>query len=387
MSKPRLLFISNLFPDVSQPYRGLDNATLLHHLREAFEIRAIALRPMLFTPQSPEARECDRVLEPLYVPVRYVPKLGSLFNPSLMVRALREPLETLRKKWPFEVVLSSWIFPDSCAVAALARDFPFVSIAQGSDVHQYLKMPLRRRAIVSSMRKAAGVVTRSAALASLLADAGLPREKLHPVYNGIDFTQFRPGSKIAARIALGLPGSAATILFVGNLLPMKNPLLLLRAHAQLTGAHLILVGGGPLEKEARQLAAELGTTGRVTFAGRRSVEEVARYMQAADVLALPSRNEGVPNVILEAFACGLPVVASRVGGIPEVHNRDFLGQLIPEGDVASLVKALRHAITTPADKENIRCHAAPFSWEATTLAYTDILNRALADTATKPSRE
>ena len=375
VNKPRLLFVSNLFPDQAEPYRGLDNATLLHHLLPQFEIRAASPRPALLPGPIRHPRECDRIFDPVYLDAGYVPKFGSFFNHHLMARALRAPLAALRAAWPFDVVLSSWIYPDSCAIATLAG-VPFVSIAQGSDVHQYLRMPVRRRIILDAMRRASGIITRSAALAGLLAEAGLPKERLHPVYNGIDFQQFRPADPATARRELGLPQTGPIVLFVGNFVAIKNPLLLLQAHARFAGAHLVLVGGGAMEKQVRDLAARLGSAGRITFAGRRSATEVARFMQASDVLALPSWNEGVPNVILEAFACGLPVVASRVGGIAEVHHQDFLGSLVPAGDLDALVQAFLQVTATRPDRERIRQHALQFSWEHAAQAYAEVLHRA-----------
>src|SRR5213075_2894096 len=99
---------------------------------------------------------------------------------------------------------------------------------------------------------------------------------------------------------------------------------------------LVMIGDGPLAEKARQLAGRIGTRAQVVFAGRHDPASVARHMQAADVLALPSWNEGVPNVILEAFACGLPVVASRVGGIAEVLDQPALGTLVAAGNCDAL---------------------------------------------------
>jgi glycosyltransferase involved in cell wall biosynthesis len=366
-----------LFPDKAEPYRGLDNVTILHRLKSHYDIRVICPRPTLFgSPARNPRSDTDSVFEPIYVPARYVPKLGSFFNHKLMTRALAAPIARLRAEWNFDVVLSSWIYPDSCAVASLIHDRPFVSIAQGSDVHQYLKMPARREVILSAMRRAAGIITRSAKLSHLLAEAGLDKNKLHPIYNGIDFEQFRPGDKQSVRKALNLPETAPVILFVGNFYAIKNPLLLVKAHAQIPNAHLVTIGGGPLEKEAQALAAQLGTRNRITFAGRKLANEVAKYMQAADVLALPSQNEGVPNVILEAFASGLRVVASRVGGIPEVHHSDIHGRLIPVGDISALADALRETLSTPGDTNAIRQHALQFSWERATAEYLSVLEQA-----------
>ncbi len=383
---PKLLFVSNLFPDKAEPYRGLDNATLLHHLRD-FETRVISPRPSLpFAKREHICREEDRAFHPRYVATNYVPKIGSAVNHRLMSAALRGPICELREKFPFDLVLASWIYPDGCAIARLAAEmnFSFAVIAQGSDVHQYLRMPLRRRIIVESMRSASAIITRSAELARLLDEAGIVRGKLHPIYNGVDLNTFVSADQKSARAELGIDADACLILFVGNFYDVKNPQLLIRAHADLCKVaadpryHLVLIGGGPLEHELRALSRECGFGELVHFAGRKSSSEVARYMQAADVLCLPSENEGVPNVILEAFASGLRVVASGVGGIPEVLREDFLGQTFERGDLQDLVFALAQIFATEPNRDAIRNYALQFSWDRAAAAYYDVLNRAHA---------
>jgi teichuronic acid biosynthesis glycosyltransferase TuaC len=383
---PRLLFISNLFPDASEPFRGLDNATVLHHLAARWEIRTLALRPALFGAGVREPRRSDARLHPRYLRARYLPKIGSRVNHLLMARALRGPLREMMARSAFDVVLSSWIYPDSCAVARLSRElsFPFVSIAQGSDVHQYLRIPARRRVIAQSMPAASAIITRSADLARLLGEAGVPSDKLHPVYNGIDSSVFQPGDRAAARAALGLPLDRPVVLFVGNFYQIKNPMLLIEALAQVCSdpklalTKLILIGGGPLEASMGALAARLSLSAKhVVFAGRQDAAGVARYMQAADVLALPSDNEGVPNVILEAFACGLPVVASHVGGIPEVHPGEGFGRLVEPRNLAALSAALRATLSAPPPREVIAAHGQSFTWARTVDAYDQLLRAAM----------
>ena len=382
----RLLFISNLFPDTREPYRGLDNATVLHQLAAQWDIRALALRPTLpLRSGAWTARKEDSRLQPEYLAVPYLPKIGSRWNHRLMARALREPLRHLRARFPFDAVLSSWIYPDSCAVAQLSGEmgFPFVSIAQGSDVHQYLAHPVRRKIIAHALPAASAVITRSAELARLLAAAGVDSAMLHPIYNGVDRSCFRPADRAAARQALGLHPEKQIILFVGNFYPVKNPLLLIEAHSQvcddntLSHTKLIMIGDGPLVGSARALGDKLHFAANVALAGRKSAAEVARYMQAADVLCLPSVNEGVPNVILEAFACGLPVVASRVGGIPEVHPGETCGRLV-EPRLAPVAAALRAVLREPPPVAPIAAHGAQFTWERTAAAYHDLLAAAAA---------
>jgi glycosyltransferase involved in cell wall biosynthesis len=378
----RLVFVSNLFPDTREPYRGLDNATVLQQLTNRWDVRVLGLRPTLpLRSGSWTPRDEDHKLHPRFIATPYLPKIGSRWNHKLMAGALRGPLRELGAEFPYDVVLSSWIYPDSCAVAALSQEigFPFVSIAQGSDVHQYLKNPVRRKIIARSMPGAKSIITRSAELGRLLGEAGVPSEKLHPIYNGVDHSVFKPGDRAAARAALFLPPDVPIILFVGNFYPIKNPLLLIEAHAHvcnndhaLLRTKLVMLGGGPLTDNARKLADRLQFGPNVLLPGRKSAREVAKYMQAADVLCIPSVNEGVPNVVLEAFACGLPVVASRVGGLAEVHPGDSCGRLI-EPHLAPLSAALRSVLREPPSRDAIAAHGAQFTWESAADQYHALL--------------
>lgn len=380
----KLVFLSNLFPDTKESYRGLDNATVLHHLSKECEIRVIAPRPRL--PWQPtverQCREKDASFRPVYPQYSYVPKIGSLFNDHLFANAIRKPLIDLKRKFDFQAILVAWTFPDACAIARLAPglNVPFVTIVQGSDAHMYLQMPMRRKKIVAALRQASSSITRSAKLADLLREAGVPKEKLFPVYNGVDLETFRPGNKQITRRELGLK-DIPTILFVGNFLPVKNPFLLIRAHAQLCQQYkpcqLVMIGGGPLEAASRQLAQTTAYAEHVVFAGRKDASQVAEYMRAADLLCLTSENEGVPNVVLEAFAAGVPVVSTDVGGISEVLNKPFLGKLVPRGDQDAMANALATQLAQQSQAGKIRERGEWFSWERAAGEYLRLLRRSL----------
>lgn len=383
MSKPRLLFISNLFPDAEEPYRGLDNATVLHRLTDRWDVATLALRPTLpLMGKSYRPREEDAVLAPRFLSTPYLPKIGHGVNHKLMAGTLRKHLQPLRGA--FNAVLVSWLFPDACAVALVAKElgFPFVAIAQGSDVHQYLENPTRRKVITSLVPGASSIITRSADLARRLAQAGVPHEKLRPVYNGIDLQTFHPADHLAARRELRLPLDSRIVLFVGNFLPIKNPGLVVQAIARLhddsafENVLAVFVGGGPSEDDINFQSSRGAAAGRVMIAGRLGAPMVAKFMQAADVLCLPSDNEGVPNVILEAFATGRPVVASNVGGISEVLNAPHLGRLVPPRDLEALTKALGEVLSELPDTARIRAHAEQFTWDRTAAAYDALLRAA-----------
>lgn len=367
----KLLFISNLFPDQREPWRGLDNVTLLHALRKEqpeLEIRVLAFRPSLCLGARRIgllARTEDVALNPSYHSAVYLPKFGGC-NHRLFAWSLTRAIRHLDEFRP-DVILAPWLFPDACAVAACFAGVPLVSVAQGSDVHQYLAMPMRRAAILRMCKRARAVVTRSRDLKSRLADAGADATRLHTVYNGVHMDVFRPSSRAAARQHLGIPEEARLLLFVGNFLPVKGIELLLDAMAivarQRQNVGLALVGSGPLEQSLRNRAEALGILKRLRFAGRQPPVEVARWMQAADAVCLSSHNEGVPNVVLEAVSTGRPLVSTDVGGIAEIIEPAMTRRFLVSGRCpASYASALNEALVSPPDELALHQRAVQYSW-------------------------
>lgn len=369
----RVLFISNLFPDKTEPWRGLDNATLLQALkREApdLTVQALALRPTLLRrSQARHARQQDEWTSPIFIPVPYVPKFGGI-NDRLASRALSKGLVRHGiDPGTFDVLLTPWLFPDACAVhrIAMPRRLPQVAIAQGSDVHRYLEMPMRRRAILRFASETGGIVTRSRDLATRLTNAGAPKTKVHPIYNGVDTHCFSGGAKREAREMLALPADGQIGLFVGNFLPVKGIELLLEAVAQVCaeGAnfHLALIGSGPLQQELQSLVVELGIKDRIHWRGRLDPVGVASHMRAADAVCLSSHNEGVPNVVLEAMASGRPVITTDVGGIHEVLGpKSELHGLVKTRDKGDYARVLASMLHSLPDEFEIKAYGSTFSW-------------------------
>jgi glycosyltransferase involved in cell wall biosynthesis len=143
---------------------------------------------------------------------------------------------------------------------------------------------------------------------------------------------------------LGLPTNGKIILYVGNLIETKGLGELADAFSNLSRRYselrLVVVGAGSFENEFRQKLDSAGTLSRVIFTGMIPADEVALWMNAADILCLPSYTEGCPNVVLEALACGTPVVASAVGGVPELAALDGRIALVSSKDLVALQEAL-----------------------------------------------
>lgn len=170
---------------------------------------------------------------------------------------------------------------------------------------------------------------------------GLPRQKLAVITNGVDHVAIAAVAPTDVRREFSIPNEHRIVLFVGRLDPQKDPMLLLRGlsnAANKNTLHLLLIGDGPMRTSLTAAASELGIADRVTFAGRRS--DVVGIMKSADCLVLPSRWEGLPNVVLEAMATGLPVIATRAHGSVELLDDGRLGTLVDVGDEAGLTGAI-----------------------------------------------
>jgi glycosyltransferase involved in cell wall biosynthesis len=244
-------------------------------------------------------------------------------------------------------------------------------IAQGTDVHRYLAMPVRRNAIQQAVQGATSVITRSQSLADSLHQICGPRDTIRAITNGVDVNCFRYRNQAAARQQLGVKPKEKLVLFVGNLLPVKDPGLLLQMFSKLTAAEpegrwkLVVIGKGPLKDWLMQEAVGLSIASSVQFLGPHPAEQVALWMNAADVLCMTSRNEGLPNVVLEALASGLPVVATQVGGIAEAVDAPWKGRLCETRSPSDIAAAVL-AVAGSVDREQIARRSAR-SW-------TDVAN-------------
>jgi D-inositol-3-phosphate glycosyltransferase len=206
--------------------------------------------------------------------------------------------------------------------------------------------------------------------------------KVHTVAPGVDLDLFRPGDRVAARAALGIPRDAAVLAFVGRIQPLKAPDVLLRAAAELLARGavsrdrlVVLVAGGPsgtgLESPTslQELAGSLGISDVVRFLPPRRGAALVEVYRAADVVAVPSHNESFGLVALEAQACGTPVVAAAVGGLPVAVADSVSGLLVPGHTAGLWAETLTHALNPGVWHLLARgavAHAREFSWDRTT---------------------
>jgi sugar transferase (PEP-CTERM/EpsH1 system associated) len=226
----------------------------------------------------------------------------------------------------------------------------------------------------------------------LLTTVRLPAAKLVTIHNGVDVGRFASGERQAGRRALRLPGHAVVVGAVGRLDPVKDHAGLLHAFSVLRtdqpAAELVIVGDGPCRSDLEHQVHELGLTGHVHLLGMR--QDVSLLLRGFDVFVLPSLAEGISNTVLEAMATGLPVVATRVGGNPELVEHGATGALVPPANPLVQAAALRCYVEDAGLREN---HGAAgrrrvlqhFTLERMTQAYRDLYVSASARSAPRRS--
>lgn len=196
-----------------------------------------------------------------------------------------------------------------------------------------------------ALRRFDGVVAVSTPLERQLLALGVPRAAVHRIPNATKAPL--PLPRVDARATLGLAGAGVVIGFIGRLIPIKGTDVLLDALASVRDLawDAVIVGGGPERARLESLAESLGLGSRVHFSGER--DHAARYLAAFDLFVLPSRSEGTPIVLLETLAAGVPVIASAVGGVPDLITAPAEGALVPPDDPAALAAAIRAVLSTP----------------------------------------
>ena len=370
-SAVRLLTLSMLFPNARNPRHGIFVANRLRRICDTGRVDATVIAALPRFPgryrefaDVPREEEVAgfRVRHPRYF---HVPMLGMRLQPRALARALRGEIERCGlSRDAFDVVDAHYLYPDGVAAAevAAALRLPLVLSARGSDVNLIGDIPFARRRIVDAARRAEAVIAVSGALAARMAAIGIDERRIHVLRNGVDTAMFAPFPRADARRRLGLEEQGPLVLAVGNLVPEKGFDILLRAIAGLPDVRLVVVGEGPLRAPLRSLADRVAPR-RVTFRDDVAQGELRFHYAAADLLALPSLREGWPNVVLEAIACGTPVVASAVGGVPEMLSPPAPGTIVAERSEEAWRRSLQDVLANGYAPDDVRRHALAFGWD------------------------
>jgi glycosyltransferase involved in cell wall biosynthesis len=397
----RLLTFSTLYPNAALPNHGVFVENRLRHLVASGEATSTVLAPVPWFPfrtdrlgarlrawgrfaavPREEARHGLVVHHPRYAAL---PGIGMLTGPAALHLAARAALaRLLAAGHRFDAIDAHYAYPDGVVAVWLGREFnlPVVVTARGSDISQLPDHRLPRRMIQRAIRDADALIAVSVGLKDGLVKLGAPAGKVTVLRNGVDLEAFRPipdgdpADRDAVRRSLGL-GAGPLLVSVGHLIPRKGHDHVIRALPLLPGHALMVLGDGPEREALLKLAQDLGVADRVHLLGARPHAELPRYYGAADALVLASSREGWANVLLEAMACGTPVVASPAWGSREAVRSPAAGVVMEETTPEAIAAAVRRLLLLRPGRAATRSYAEGFGWGETTAGQLAVFREVL----------
>ncbi|MBL8189663.1 MAG: glycosyltransferase, partial [Acidobacteria bacterium] len=248
-------------------------------------------------------------------------------------------------------------------------NLPVFITARGTDINWFSRMPLIRPKIVNALRQATGIIAVSEALKMRMVELGIPAKKIAVIRNGVDRDVFFPRDRHEARKRLGLDPEDQVLLSVGALVPVKgfdrliDAMALLKCEAPASRLKLFIIGEGSERRVLESQISTLKLESCVRLIGAKPQAELANWYSAADLFCLASHREGCPNVILEALACGLPVVAVDVGGVRELVNSELFGRAISPPTAENFAAQIRKAFQSRWQRKEIARLAAIRTWD------------------------
>ena len=384
-----IALVSTFYPNTAEPLRAVFVRNLATALARYADLSIVS--PVPYAPPVTSvarwrnlrsiprqvAEEGREVTHPRFL---VIPKCAAATGFNYFAGTFRTLRELARRR-RIDLLHAHCAYPDAVGVALAAAllDIPFAVTAHGSDINVYAEMRSVRPQLQWALRRAGVVIAVSEAMQRRIEDlVAVPSSKtaqpsarvVHIPCAGVDSRVFAVRDPEAARRSLALDPGGRVVVFAGQLVPIKAVQVLLEAWQILAASgrlratdRLVIAGDGP-ERGALQARAAAGMEPeKVRFLGEISQRDLALWLDAASAFCLPSRNEGTPNVVIEALASGRPVVASRVGGIPEIVTDGRNGFLVESGDAAQLAGRLQTALEKSWDAQQIAAGVAEYTWD------------------------
>lgn len=378
-----ILTLTSLFPNTLQPLHGIFVRNRMENFTRGFGHKWSVVAPVIYYPKLPfptlraydiQARVPAREERPGYAVAhpRYLvtPKVGMRFYGSWMSRGARDAVRRIHAEHPIDVIDGHYVYPDGVAAVELGRELgiPVILSARGTDLNLFPRFPAVRERIAATLSACHHLICVCTDLKTVALELGIHPDKVSVIGNGVDIERFQRTDQAAARKALGLPASATLLLAVGHMTERKGFHILIEALARMRAGQgkdvrLAIAGDGPQMGELKAATQRLGLAGRVIFPGAVRNEDLPAWYNAADIFTLASSREGWPNVVCEAQATGLPVVATAVWGIPEIVSTPELGILVAERTPDAFAAAMDAALARRWDRDAITAKGRSRTWE------------------------
>ncbi len=379
----KIAVITRYFPSSAEPWQGRSAYQILRLLSREADVHVFFPNANYPSRLKPPSRLYDR-LDPSYsvpdVKVSYhdYPALPLLSRPINGWMAARVLLPHVRKFSP-DIIHSFFLYPEGHAALKIGKalEIPVVAKGIGTDINRICggdaAAPRGRflSGFFSAMhtrdlvRNVDYLFTVSDDLRRKAITLGAHPERTLAIHNGCDLSVFHPRNRAEARLKLGIDPASQDVLYIGRMDVKKGLRELVEAAVSLrpqrANLHMYLIGDGPDRPHILSAIQANNAAGYIHALPACAFDDVAVWMAAADLVTLPSYMEGCPNVVVEALACGRPVVATNVGGIPEILS-DECGSLVPPRDAGALAHALAAVLDRTWDAEAISAHGSR-GWE------------------------
>ena len=360
----KIAVISRYFPSAAEPWQGRSAYQTLRVLARETDLRVFfpnATYPSLLKPRSRIYNKLDASYRPPDVEVNYynypaLPLVSRPLNGWMVTRLLMPHIRSFAP----DLIFSIFLYPDGYAALKIgsALRVPVVAMSIGSDINS-IGDSFSAAHTRTVIRGVDALVTVSEDLRRKAITMGAAPERAYAVINGCDLSVFHVRNRLEARQALQIDPAWEAVVYIGRKDVKKGLRELVEAasmlHAQRPNLHVYLVGEGPDRSILDALISAKNATGYIHSLPACSFDDVSIWMAAADLVTLPSYMEGCPNVVLEALACGRPVVATNVGGIPEIMSNEC-GCLVPPREPVQLAQALASVLDREWDAETISAH-------------------------------
>jgi glycosyltransferase involved in cell wall biosynthesis len=369
-----ILVFTSLYPNKKFPFLGNFVKERVKYFTKHGNVRVFS--PVRYIPFFLSTKEIPEIIRKddtvIYHPKYFVfPGIlkwtdGFLYALSVFTKVL-----ILHKEKRIDVIDAHWGYPDGFAAFLIGKllGVPVIVTLRGSDINIFMNKSIRGSLIKYYLKHIDGVICVSEALKNVLTENKIVPNNIRVIQNGVDQTKFKLRNKIDCRNKLNLNNNAKIVLAVNNLVYVKGVDILIEAFSCLNDdtAILMIIGDGELrdELELKRSHYSHQVLSRIIFTGRKPHSEISVWLSACDIFVLASRNEGCPNVVLEALASGRPVVATNVGGVSDIITDSKLGVVVPKENTEKLKDAIDIALKTQWDEIYINNYSNIYSWDET----------------------